>query len=329
MRTAIIGASHWHAPRQAAAFRAAGCRIVAASDPDPGAAAALGQSDEVAPFRDHQRLLASEEVELAVVLGTPLEMPQYVLDALAAGCAVAVEKPLARDAQSLEPVVSAARGRFVAVALANRYSGLWDEVHAVERAGRAGHRRHASFRLLNGLPERYERDGVPWVLDPRVSGGGALRNLGIHGVDAFLQFSSGDEVSVEDVSLAGGASSLVEEHAVLTLRSRNGLSGTVEAGYTFPTLADGGDYEWRVSTGNTYFLERALPGRNATLEVFTLDEEPRLAPTTPLAGRYDAFARDVVESLKAGRAPRATLEDLHRAMAVIDEAYALAGRASC
>jgi predicted dehydrogenase len=300
--------------------------VVAASDPNPEALTAFARTEGLRPYEDHRDLLAQEAPELAIILGTPREMPGYTLDALAAGAAVAVEKPLAVDAPSLEPVMRAAEGRFVAVALANRYSGVWKALASMEGNDQAGPRQHASFRLLNGFPERYRRDGVAWVLDPSISGGGCLRNLGIHAVDAFLEFCRGEAVTVERAELSRGFhDSGVEDHAFLVLRSASGIVGTVEAAYTFPTLGDGGDYEWRLATRNSYLIERSLPGRAVTLESFLLDEQPGWQATTPLGERYDAFAQDTVRRLRGGEPPRAGLDDLHRAMLVIDRAYALAG----
>ena len=50
--------------------------------------------------------------------------------------------------------------------------------------GTFGDLAHATFRIVGGPPARDIADDVPWMLDPAVSGGGALRNLGIRAADA-------------------------------------------------------------------------------------------------------------------------------------------------
>jgi predicted dehydrogenase len=324
MRTAMIGVSHWHASRQALSFRAAGCQIVAVSDPNPAALEAFEPNENLVKYSDHSLLLERENLDFAIVLGTPLEMPKYVLDVLAAGLPLAVEKPLAINASSLEPIMKAARGHFVAVALANRYSGIWDALTTLELSNQAGRRQQASFRLLNGLPTRYLRDSVAWVLDPHVSGGGALRNLGIHAVDAFLEFAGHQAVKIKHVRLSYGQLNL-EEHALVILESSDGIAGMIEVGYTYPSLEDGGDYEWRLGTKNAYLLERSLARQHTRLEVQVLHQKPKPEKTSELGERYAAFALDTISRLRANQPPRVTLEELHRAMQLIDQIYALKG----
>jgi hypothetical protein len=44
--------------------------------------------------------------------------------------------------------------------------------------------------FITGPPERYDRNGNPWMLDPERAGGGCLANLGPHFADLFLQRSA-------------------------------------------------------------------------------------------------------------------------------------------
>lgn len=323
MRTAIIGASHWHAPRLAASFTQAGCQLLAVSDPNLALLSSLDTFPNIKRYSDHRRLLEEEELEFVIVLGTPLEMPIYLLDVLKVGLPMAVEKPLAINASALEPIAQAVGDHFVAVALVNRFSGIWQTLEQTP----VSERHHASFRLLNGFPQRYLRDGVSWVLNPEISGGGALRNLGIHGVDAFFEFVGGESVIVEHAQLSSKIHDCgVEEYALITLSSRSGIIGLIEAGYTYPTLDDGGDYEWRLGTKNLYLCERRVRGQETTHEAHVLDRLPAQLATTELGDRYEVFARDTIHRLKSGKPPRATVHDLYRAMQVIDQAYALARR---
>ena len=129
------------------------------------------------------------------------------------------------------------RDRFVAVALVNRIAGV------VEALGDAGRIAHVYFRIINGPPRRYRDWGVPWMLDPRQSGGGALRNLGVHGVDAFLTLAGEQAVRVDHAAFHSIFGEAVEDYACVVLRAADGMVGVIEAGYTHPDA--GGSYELR------------------------------------------------------------------------------------
>lgn len=315
MRVVLIGVSHWHAPMHAKGFAGAGAHILAVSDPDPASAGTLAKELGVKAFGDHRQMLEAQQPDLAVVMGTPLQMPQYARDLIEANLPFVSEKPLGINAEVVQPILEAARAKhlFAAVAFANRYSGVWGEL------ANAGQASHMHFRIINGSPERYARDGVGWVLEPQMAGGGVLRNLGIHGVDAFCAIAKAEPVEVLGCTLSSRMHHLeAEDFASLTLCTPSGLVGTIEAGYTFATLAAGGDYEFRVAAKGAYILEQG-----DTLKI-SAEGQTTLHPTVPTGARYDALARDVLERFKERQPPRAGLSDLYKAMKVIDQAYAKA-----
>ena len=324
-RVVLVGAHHWHAGLHLRAFRAAGARVVAVTAADPAVARDLAAREGLTAHDTPEAALEAERPDLAVVMGTPLEMPAALRAAVEAGVPALVEKPVAPTAGALEPLaaLAEARGAFVAVALPNRLSPVFAARDRLEREGRLGALAHAHFRVVNGPARRYERDGVPWMLEPRVSGGGALRNLGIHGVDAF-RFAAREAVTLEHAALrADPARPDLETHALLVLRAASGALGVVEAGYSFASLEPGGDFEWRLAAANAYLVERD----DALLEA-TLDDGRRSrAPATPQGSRYDDLARDTLARLRDGRAPLATLGDLLEAMRLVDAAYRAWGRA--
>jgi predicted dehydrogenase len=322
MRVVMIEVGHWHAAMHLRSLRLAGAAIAGVSDRQIELAARFAAEIGCPAYADHREMLAETHPDFALVLGRHVDMPAISRDVIEAGIPCAIEKPAGVSSEQLAPLVGLARQRsaFVAVPFTNRYSELWGWLARLEEAGRAGPRAHAHFRIVNGPPARYERDGVPWMLDPAVSGGGAMRNLGIHAVDAFLHYAAGQEVTV-----LGAAASYrvygraVEEMATALLRSESGVIGTVEAGYTYAAMS-GGDYEWRVAAGNCYLVDHG-----PTLEVATLDDSRRASLEIPdQRARYDRFASDTLARLQAGQRPVATLEDCYRAMRVVDAIYRIA-----
>lgn len=319
MKVALIEVGHWHAGMHLRSLLIGGADIVGVSDGQPGVAAAFAAQAGGRAFQDYREMLEAVKPEFVVALGRHADMPAIASDLLENEIPFAMEKPMATTADQLTPLVKTARQRkaFVAVPFTNRYSPLWSHLKELEQAERVGIRSHAHFRIVNGPPSRYERDGVRWMLDPAVSGGGCLRNLGIHAVDAFLNFAGQEGVEVLGAAVSHRVHRQpIEEAATAILCSSSGVIGTIEAGYSFASLT-GGDFEWRVSAANCYLVERA-----GTLRVATLDDDQIQDLPVPRQGdRYDLFCADTMQRLRNGRPPIASIEDCYRAMRVIDEIY--------
>lgn len=316
MRIALLGVGHWHAPIHLDAIRAAGASVAPVWDADAGVAAAFAahHGAEAAASRAE----AIRGADLVVAMGRPAEAEAVALAALAAARPVILEKPAAVDAPGLARLQAAATGRFVAVPLPNRLGPAMAGCARLAAAGRLGRIGHAHFRLVNGPPERYRSDGVGWMLDPALSGGGALRNLGIHGVDCAAALATGALRVVSShvgTRLRGGAG--IEDHALVSFEDDAGALFTVEAGYTYAALRPGGDFEWRIAAENATLVDR---GDTAT--VATLDDGAE-GPLAPLAARlrYRAFLAETLACLADGRPPPVGLDDYARAMALIDQAY--------
>lgn len=324
MRVALIEVGHWHAGMHLKSLLLGGAEIVGVSDRQPGVAAAFAAGRGWSSFQDHRALLKSTRPDFALAMGRHADMPAIARDLLEARIPFAIEKPLGTSADQVAPLVELADkyGAFVAVPLTNRYSGLWTWLEQLERSGRVGLRSHAHFRVVNGPPHRYELDNVGWMLDPAISGGGAMRNLGIHTTDAFLHFVGGEEVEVLAATTTYRVhGKAVEEMATALLRSAGGVVGTVEAGYTYAAM-QGGDFEWRVAAANCYLIDR-----NDTLRIATLDDgQVQEVAIVDQNGRYDIFGQDTLVRLRAGQPPIATLADCYRAMRLIDEIYRKAVR---
>jgi predicted dehydrogenase len=260
-----------------------------------------------------------DAADLVVVMGRPDAVPALAQMAIDAARPMILEKPAARRTETLAALLAkaTAAGVFVAVPLPNRLGPAMAEYRRLEAAGRAGKIAHAHFRLINGPPQRYPADGVPWMLDPAVSGGGALRNLGIHGVDGALALARG---ALRLVSARIGNrihSSPVEDYALLVLEDEAGAVFTVEAGYTFASMQPGGDFEWRIASANAYLLDHGGAASVATLD----DGGRRTLPPLPSAVRYNRFMADTIDRLQNGAPPSVGLDDYVRAMRLIDQAY--------
>lgn len=318
MRIALLGVGHWHAPIHLDAIRAAGGTAGPVWDADPAVAAAFAARHGCAAT-DRDDAIRSADV--VVAMGRPAEAGPAALAVLAEGKPLILEKPAALDAGGLRRIRAAATGRFVAVPLPNRLGPAMRACARLDAAGCLGRIGHASFRLVNGPPERYRVDGVGWMLDPAFSGGGALRNLGIHGVDCAAALATGAlSVVSAHVGRRLHAGEAVEDHALVSFEDEAGGLFTVEAGYTYASMQPGGDFEWRIAAGNATVIDRG-----DTTTVTTLDDAAG-GPVQPVPAhlRYRAFLRETLDCLAGNRPPPVDLDDYARAMALIDRAYEVA-----
>ena len=318
MRVCLLGVSHWHAAMHLDAVRSSGGVVTAVWDYDPGSSAAFARAHDVSACSRVEEAFAAGP-DLAVVMGSPTNVPSCALKVASAGIPMILEKPAVSTTSALMEILKAVQERdsFVAVPLPNRFSPAFGAMAALEAEGRLGKIAHGHFRIVNGPPQRYRGDGVEWMLDPAIGGGGALRNLGIHGIDAALSLAQGT-LRIVAASVANRIhDEPIEDHAQVVLYDDAGTLFTVEAGYTFASMATGGDFEWRIATGNAYLIDRG-----ETVQCATLDDGAvrMLAPEHP-STRYRLFMADTFDRLRSGGRPMVGLEDYVAAMKVIDAAY--------
>jgi predicted dehydrogenase len=321
LRVVVVGAGHWHAARHLDSFRALGHTIAGVTDPSPEEAERVGRQCGCPWGIDPGDMVARVKPDLVLGMGVHRDVPALVEQLLETGKPLLLEKPLGRSAQEARPLVEKARrtGQFVGVFFPIRYAPLWQRIQELRAAGEFGEISYASFRLINGSPERYRLDGVTWMLDPALAGGGSLLNIGIHACDAFLQVAGGP-VTVLAARCSNKIHRLpIEDYSVATLRSGSGILGLIESGYSYPALS-GGDMEWRVVSEQAYlqfgretFALRTLAGRH---------EVVRPPSTLDL---YRIMTEDAVRRLRSGELPSAGLQDCLQAMELVDAIYGAAG----
>ncbi|MGI8424168.1 MAG: Gfo/Idh/MocA family protein [Chloroflexota bacterium] len=324
MRLAISGASHWHLARHAQYLREAGARFVAVADLDAAVAAkwAGELGAEVAADSD---AIVRAKPDAVLLLGRVKEMAASARVFLDAGVPLLAEKPLGLTPDEVGGIAELAERKraWVSVALVQRYDPIWDVLDRLRDAGRLGDVAHAHMRIVNGPPQRYAAWGSGWMLDPMTAGGGALLNLGIHGLD-YMRHLVGGPLTVVGAALGRRAHGLpIEDFGAVTLRGGSGFVGTVESGYTYPDSAAGmtrsGDNETRVAAQKAY-----LVGRDANLTLVTPDEGERPVHGGRSGDRYRDWAFDSLARLRAEKAPVARVRDCLEAVNLVFAAYAAA-----
>jgi predicted dehydrogenase len=322
LRLALAGASHWHVlvdARYLDLAREADCEIVGLSDDDESTARRLGEQLGCTWTTDPVDLVERTKPDLVLATPRPDRAPAQVGALLGLNVPLFAEKPLGLRASDVWPLVEKAERGWVTVAFPNRCLPIWSALERLRGAGQLGKLIHASMALVKGGPSRYRDYGVPWMLNTAVSGGGPLRNFGIHYADLLnWQFGPG-AVQVEAARLTRRMwHKPIEDYATALLRAADGTLITWELGYSHAGSV-AGHYEIRLAAEQAYLLQ----GRGG-LEIQRMGQETE-RPPDPARPIYGELFFDALRRLRAGQPPLATVRDCALANELVDAAYAAAG----
>jgi len=325
IRVAGIEVGHWHSLFDAAYLRhlvkMPDVALVAVQDSD-GALARKRAAEVGNPqvFTDHVRMLEETKPDFVMALGRHRQMARIAHDLLDRRVPFLMEKPMGISADEVQSVAdkAACLGVYAAVPLSQRYQPFAIRARELLAAGRFGPLSHIYVRVNRPGPARYPAWDSGWMLDPAEAGGGCLRNLGPHGLDIFLHLT-GEDARVTGAQISYRAhGQRVEDYASVLLRSSSGVLGTVEVGNGFPRV--GTDGEWKIA------------GRDAILTVkdnvmkLATAEGDEVTPGTEIEAPYYTTIRDALDCWQRGAPPPVGVADCARAVRLIDQAYALAGR---
>ena len=321
MRVGIVGCGLIGVKRAQALGESS--RLVAVADRDQARAARLAAEHPGAAIEsDPQALCRRDDVDLVVVATTNDALAPLTTAAVLAGKHVLVEKPGARSASELRPVVEAARrtGVTVKVGFNHRFHPGLSKAKALFDEGAIGPLMYVRARYGHGGRLGYERE---WRADPRIAGGGELLDQGVHLIDLARWFA-GDFTEVR-----GDVATLfwkmpVEDNAFLRLETAGRQVAWLHASCT----------EWK----NLFSFE--VMGRDGKLQVEGLGGSygverltfyrmlPQMGPPETTAWEYpgeDKSWRDEYQHLLAciagGRTPAGSLEDALAALEIVDRVY--------
>jgi predicted dehydrogenase len=304
----VLGVSHWHAPlyRDGLSRR---FRVVSVQDADPMTAQRFAAPLDASVATSVSDALDHDGIDVAFVFSPHHQMLAVARTLIERRIPFVIEKPAGVGLNDLRQLEDEARlaGVAATVALVQRGAPIdtW-----LRQAGDIVYERMA---FIAGPAARYRQNGNPWMLDPALSGGGSLMNLGPHFVDMALGHLGHpvDVVRRQSAALHGEA---VDDHATLVLRTSTGKEAIVEVGYAFPdsplkrycsfSAAGTAGFASIDTTGSASFTDSAGVTRTATLEV---DSDPL----------YERLVDDVADSLTSDFSGMSTLAELLSTMEVI------------
>ncbi len=301
----------------------AGARFVACADAVPERAQALARaSADAQAVDDWHALVERRDIDIVVVSTTHDVLAEITRAAIAAGKHVLVEKPGARYAAELEPVLAAAAGSrtLVRVGFNHRYHRAFRQARAIADSGALGPLMYIRARYGHGGRPGYNQE---WRARPQVSGGGELIDQGMHLIDLARWFL-GDFAEVQGFAHTYFWDMPVEDNGFMLLRTAQKQVAFLHASCT----------EWK----NLFSFE--IFGRDAKLEISGLGGSygverlayyrmlPQMGPPETTIWEYpmgdDSWQAEFVEFLediRLERPPAAGLADARAALQVVEHIY--------
>ena len=306
--------------------------VVAVADPDAARLQEIGDKFSVARrYPSGETLLAAEKLDVVSIVTPNKHHRDLTLAALAAGCHVLCEKPMAMNAAEAREMLAAAQaaGKRLMINFSWRFTDQSFALKAEVDAGLVGD-------IYFGRTIWHRRRGLPgfggWFGQKALSGGGPLIDLGVHRLDLALWLMgypkpvwvlgrTYNHIAAE-LAAQRGATYDVEDLAAGMITFDNGTSLVVEA-------------SWAANISERELMETRLYGTKAglvqrnTQEGYTFEAEIYLerngshykmnlhGPARPAPKPMYHF----VESIVTGAAHIAAAEEGVRVMEILDALY--------
>jgi len=320
MNVAIVGCGLIGKKRAAAL---AGSRLVAVADVVVERAEAMARAFSGCEAEaDWRKVVGRRDVDIVVVATTHDVLPQVTFAAVSAGKHVLVEKPAARRAEELVPVMAVAQqaGVQVRVGFNHRYHRAFRQARDIVATGALGEIMFLRARYGHGGRVGYDRE---WRANPDLSGGGEMIDQGVHLIDLARMFL-GDFSEVTGFAHTYFWDMPVDDNGFLLLKTPKKQVALLHASCT----------EWK----NTFSFE--LYGKTGKLHIeglggsygverlshYQMLPEMGPPPTTvweyPMADdSWQVEFAEFLEDIRLNRPPAASLADAHAALAIVEQVY--------
>ena len=186
-------------------------------------------------FSTVEELLAVDEIQ-AVYIATPVFChKEQAMAAARAGKDILIEKPVGMTAEAAEEVAAfcESQGVKLGVGFMMRFHAYHQKMKELVQSGTIGEVVSARGQLTCWYPEMENC----WRQDRKLSGGGAMTDMGIHCVD-LIRYITGQEV-VQAAGMVGNQifKYEVEDAGGMVMRLANGAIAYVDANFNIPDAA--------------------------------------------------------------------------------------------
>ncbi len=307
-----------------------GGRLVACADIDSDRAKNLARVTEAQVFTDWRELVRSTSVDVVIVATLHDSLAEITLAAALAGKHVLVEKPAARNAAELVPVMAAVKkhGVKVHVGFNHRYHRSLRKAKELVDSGALGELMFVRARYGHGARLGYEKE---WRSNPALSGGGELIDQGPHLIDLSRWFL-GDMTEVQGFAHTYFWDMPVDDNGFMLLKTAKQQTAFLHASCT----------EWK----NLFSMEiygklgkldlSGLGGSYGLEKITWFKMLPEMGPPDTTSWEYpmadDSWAVEIAEffeDIRLNREPAANLADASAALVIVEQIYRESGYDHC
>ena len=299
-----------------------GGNLVACADINISRAEQLALPFGAQIFLNWRELLALPQIDIVIIATLHDSLAEITLAAIAAGKHVLVEKPAARSASELEPVIAAAKTNNIKVRVGfnHRYHRSLQKAKSIVDSGVLGDLMFIRARYGHGARLGYDKE---WRANPQLSGGGELIDQGPHLIDLSRWFM-GDFSEVQGFAHTYYWDMPVDDNGFMLLKTAKQQVAFLHASCT----------EWK----NLFSME--IYGKDGKLDLSGLGGSyglekltyykmlPQMGPPETISWEYpmadDSWALEMAEfyqDIHENREPAAGLHDAYQALKIIDQIY--------
>ncbi len=298
-------------------------KLVAVADVDLRRAEALAnQQPGCAHSREWSAVVENPEVELVIVATTNDKLTEAAMAAVAHNKPVLLEKPGARNAKELEPLIDLAvrNNVLVKVGFNHRFHPALLKAREIWDTGEPGDLMYIRGRYGHGGRLGYDKE---WRADPQIAGGGELLDQGVHLIDLARWFT-GEISSVEGHIATYFWQMPVEDNGFMLLKTRRGQTAWLHVSCT----------EWKNLFSFEIFGSQAklqidgLGGSYGTERLTYYKMLPQMGPPETTVWEYPgedkSWAAELsyfVECVQQEREPEGNLSDAFAALKIVESLY--------
>jgi len=319
MNVAIVGCGSIGQKRARAL---AGAQLVACADIARERAETLARPFHAQAYTDWREMIARRDVNIVIVATTNNLLAEITLGAVNAGKHVLVEKPAARRAAELDPIIAAAQKKPVQVRVGfnHRYHPAFLKAREIFETGALGELMFIRGRYGHGGRIGYDQE---WRAHPELAGGGELIDQGVHLIDLARWFL-GEFVATQGLARTYFWRMPVDDNAFMLLQTAHQQTAFLHVSCT----------EWK----NLFSFE--IYGRDAKLDISGLGGSygierlayykmlPQMGPPATTIWEYPMgdsswqieFA-EFLDDIRLAREPAANLNDARAALHIVEEIY--------
>lgn len=271
---------------------------------------------------DWRAAITHPDVNIIIICTTHATLAEMALEAANAGKHMLIEKPAARFAEELDPVIEAVQksGVLARVGFNHRYHRAFRKARELVNAGALGELMFIRARYGHGGRIGYDKE---WRAQPELSGGGELIDQGVHLIDLARSFL-GDFTDTQGHAHTYYWDMPVDDNSFLLLKTAKKQVAFLHASCT----------EWK----NLFSFEiygqlgkidvNGLGGSYGIERITYYKMLPQMGPPETTSWEYpmaddswDFEMQTFMEDIKQNRQPEIGLQDAQAALKIVGNIY--------